>query len=73
MLLFFLLDCVRQIFDCHALTGVKNKVWALNDAGDVEPADKAVVDDNALRSVLALSLDGKDLNFLNKLSQEYRR
>ena len=45
---------------------------SLNDAGDVEPADKTVVDDNALRSVLALSFHGKDLDFLNKLSKEYR-
>ena len=46
---------------------------SLNDAGDVEPADKAVVDDDSLCSVLALSLYGKDLDFLDKLSQEYRR
>ena len=47
-------------------------MWALNDAGTVKPTDKAVVDDDALRSVLALSFHGKDLDLLNKLSQEYR-
>ena len=47
-------------------------MWALDYAGDVEPADEAVVDDDALRSILALSFHGKDLDFLNKLSQEYR-
>ena len=46
---------------------------SLNDAGDVKPADKAVVDDDALRSVLALPLNGKDLDLLDKLSQENRR
>ena len=46
---------------------------ALDYAGNVEPADEAVVDDDALRSVLTLALDGKDFNLLDKLSEEYRR
>ena len=46
---------------------------ALDYAGNVEPADEAVVDDDALRSVLTLSLNGKDLDFLDKFSKEYRR
>ena len=46
---------------------------SLNDAEDVEPSDKTIVDNDALRSVLALPLDGKDLDLLDKLSQEYRR
>ena len=45
---------------------------SVDNAGDVKRADETVMDDNALRSVLALSLNGKDLDLLNKLSQEYR-
>ena len=37
----------------------------------VKSADDAVVDNDALRSVLALAFHGKDLNLLDKLSQEY--
>ena len=43
---------------------------SLNNAGNVKSANKTVVDDNTLRSVIALAFYGKDLNFLNKLSKE---
>ena len=72
LLLFFLSDCVGRVFDCHALTRVEDIMRSQNDAGDVEPADEAVVDDNALCSALTCSFHGKDLDLLDKLSQEYR-
>ena len=40
---------------------------SLNDAGNVKPADEAVVNDDALRSVLALSLNGKNLDLIKLL------
>ena len=41
----------------------------MNDAGDVKCADEAVMNDDYLRSILARSLHGKDLDLFNQLSE----
>ena len=45
----------------------------MNDAGDVKCSDETVMNDDTLRSLLARSLYGKDLNLFNQLSQNNGR
>ena len=66
----FLLYCAWEIFDSHSLPRVKLVGVLGYDARQINTADKTVMDDKPLCSVLARSLNRKDLNFVDKFLKD---
>ena len=66
LFLFVWLYCAWEIFDSHSLPRVELVGVLGDDTRQINATDKAVMNDKPLRSVLARSLNRKDLNFVDQ-------